>query len=562
MRAALLSSTLLAALTLAVGCQRSPSLATPYALPLTEPNGRALTGRFLLVSDNQLHHLYGDPYWTRTQIADRVIPSAIRPVQLDLFGRDLLRWALERPSARKKPIIHLGDATDIACVDELTAFFAVMRRATSAWFMAPGNHDMYFVGNGVFSPRHWQRACKRAGGPLDKNTFINMYLDQGLGGQDLTDWPGIAALTQHRARARERGRFARPGSLLTGVTWDLDERRPWRSYLVQRLELSWAKQKTPVIAILLDTNQYHSKPSLLPLPPLAYNAGLKGSLLDDQLAAVEELLDGPEEQLVLLMGHHSYQQLTRKSKARIDALRAEHRVLAYISAHTHAGHYHVRDEPSGEQRDSWIELNLGSMIDWPLEYRELVIKEIEDDPRRVTMVTTLHWMHREWFSSQEEGQQCDPSWEGPPEFYVGADAGYAFKSIETQRRVFNALLDTHAALLRSFPTRAPPLGSFAGDAAALAELTTARSRLAALKDGDHAALDDIAQLLFRLDLYDRQRQPIDHRGRDLYRLCQAFWASKYDRVAARQPIVDDVHIVIPKDPRPAAARGPENGAPP
>src|SRR5882757_11282719 len=54
-----------------------------------------LAGPVLLVADNQTQHLYGDPFWMRSGVAPKFLHTAVRPLQLDLYGQDLLRWVID-----------------------------------------------------------------------------------------------------------------------------------------------------------------------------------------------------------------------------------------------------------------------------------------------------------------------------------------------------------------------------------------------------------------------------------------------------------------------------------
>src|SRR5690606_9628656 len=115
-----------AALALAVSACSGPSLSSRYRILDEQPaTGEPITRRVLLVADNQIHHLYGKPYWIRTELTDKVVPVAVRPVQLDMFGQDLLRAALEDDGGRT-PVVHLGDALDLGCAREFDLFLKTM----------------------------------------------------------------------------------------------------------------------------------------------------------------------------------------------------------------------------------------------------------------------------------------------------------------------------------------------------------------------------------------------------------------------------------------------------
>ena len=107
---------------------------------------------FYFVSDNQFNNFLGDPQLMRTKIADRIVVVAIRPPRLDLFAPDILEHTI-RKQGPDNYIIHLGDATNIACWNEWDKFTYRMqpeilgKKMHKGWVMVPGNHDFFFLGN-------------------------------------------------------------------------------------------------------------------------------------------------------------------------------------------------------------------------------------------------------------------------------------------------------------------------------------------------------------------------------------------------------------------------------
>jgi hypothetical protein len=70
--------------------------------------------------------------------------------------------------------------------------------------------------------------------------------------------------------------------------------------------------------------------------------------------------------MLQLLGGQRVEKLGKLQKTiRLD------RSLMYVSAHTHAGHFIVHKEDP--QQDNWLELNVGSILDWSLEFRTLEI---------------------------------------------------------------------------------------------------------------------------------------------------------------------------------------------
>ena len=76
------------------GCALKDSMSSRYHISPDKPDGFSLTKNVMLVADNQLNHLYGEPIWMRSQFVTKVVSVSIRPVQQDLFGQDILRWVL------------------------------------------------------------------------------------------------------------------------------------------------------------------------------------------------------------------------------------------------------------------------------------------------------------------------------------------------------------------------------------------------------------------------------------------------------------------------------------
>ena len=105
------------ALLCVVSCVPKQSISSRFEISPDKPDGFALSKIVMLVGDNQHNHLYGDPIWLRSELIDKVVSVTIRPVQQDLFGQDILRWALELYGSQL-PVIHLGDGTNMACSGE------------------------------------------------------------------------------------------------------------------------------------------------------------------------------------------------------------------------------------------------------------------------------------------------------------------------------------------------------------------------------------------------------------------------------------------------------------
>lgn len=503
----------------------------------------------ILLADNQLHHLYGDPVWLRSGFTDKFVPVAIRPVQLDVYAPDVLRWIIEQ-YGDKRPVIHLGDALNIACTVEFEEFVAIMDTSERGWVLAPGNHDGYYFGNGHFAWSEWERACQTAdakGRPMTKDLFVEAYLQ--------------TLAKQSDAPSAERNGFGFPGpetsdtvrweiaeghpAFLSAVAWEIDRERPWRSYVVQRLDLTLPtppegsqQNGTSIIAILLDTNQYHSAPKLVPLFGVR-NAGGKGEFLADQIQVVDEWLAEREpDQITIVMGHHPYHLLTGDARKAIDRWRRQGRVRLYVSAHTHRAQYFVHQ--SGES--NWLELNLGSTTDWPPEFRSLSVSSARGYDHQVAFRMVRRQVHRLW----EDGESpCDERWEvgtDRKDFYISYTDLETPDPHQTQVALMNTLLHSYEWMLRfvkSSPDNRAWPGSTGSDAAVVASILTA------LDDSVH--LEGKLSMLRQLRAFEAGRTVVDAELRRRFRRCQAMWASKNDLHGARAPNVDDAYVLIPEE---------------
>ena len=92
---------------------------------------------------------------------------------------------------------------------------------------------------------------------------------------------------------------AAPGSraFLRDIAWNIDTIAPWRSFLVQRVDLSGSGAER-CHAILMDSCQYDQRPTIAPNawssypPPI--NAGYTGEMLADQLRQIRRWIEQDE----------------------------------------------------------------------------------------------------------------------------------------------------------------------------------------------------------------------------------------------------------------------------
>lgn len=523
-----------AGLLFALGCETSMGLSPGYAIPLLEVKGPSISRRVVLIADNQLHHLYGQPVWIQSGLTNRVVNVAIRPLQLDVWGPELLREIIGK-YARRELVIHLGDALDVACTTEWERFVAIMSGARrGGWLMAPGNHDAYYFGNGHFMKSEWKKACEDGlddggqpqGAPLTKDRFVDAYLTA------LSDQPSHGF---SRSTSETTWTASKSDTALRKIEWKIDEHSPWRSYVVQKLDLAKTGE-LPVTTILLDTSQYHHRPSLVPIPGWRVNAGMTGDLGRDQIEVVDQWLENrPPGELLLLMGHHPYEGLTSNARAAIDRWR-QGGPTVLVTAHKHTAQYFVHDDDGV----SWLEVNLGSTTDWPPQLRTLQVAISSAPPGYALR------LHGKLLQENFIGKSiCEPEWEVPADesdFYISYNEITTAEPIATKIILMDTVLRSHDWQLRHVKSSSDNT-SWPDGTSSDCEV---RLRIQGAM-GEGATLDEKLDLLRALDRFDRERTPVDKFIRDSFRLCQAFLASKYDSTGARVPQPYDSYIVVPKE---------------
>ncbi len=525
----LLTAALVVALS---GCTETwPFPATP---PRVEPRAdvlstKAMSHEFLLLGDNQTHYLYPDPFLYRSAFIDHhVVPVAIRSPEQDLFGQDLLRYAV-RHWAADAPVIHMGDALDISCTVEWAEFATLMQEATALptglrrhWVMVPGNHDGYFFGNfsAASDEAQWKQACRphanaawselQHNAPMHKSQYLDAYL--AVLGSVL---PSLAAARAGHAHGQWSCDAATCAAHeLQAAAWNIDDAHPWRSYLVQRVDLGMGSQ-----AILVDTSSYSSAPTVI-----GTHAGQTGSIRREERDIVSAWVTAAAPHPVVIFGHHQYYALDGATKSALDGLMAKDHVVLYVSAHTHEGQFYAH----GEGKDGWLELNIGSVLDWHPEARDFALKE-EKKPQAGRKIFESNLMRFTPSLDDSDWQDCKEPWRASSadaDYYIDYMRLTAAGPETTELRIADSLLAAYERLFKLFPAAGV-------DAAKLAPANFAT--LAA----KHARL-------FELDDLERARlavEPEDSLHRQ-YRLCQAVWASSHEVRRTNTPEVFDTTIQL------------------
>lgn len=513
------------------GCW-SPRTITRFELT-EKPSGLPITRKVMLVGDNQIHHLHGDHVPLQTVAADKVVGSAIRPVALNVFGSEILSRALEAQSSTSTPVIHMGDGLDLACGIEFEKFLKAMEQASAGWVMVPGNHDFFYYGNAHRSNElhSWQRACERGGGPVDKQRFIRGYLDALTSDSyPARHRPEIASLASawkawssahpvQKDGPAESGewRFPQLGEdvFLRAVYWRIDPSHPYRSFIVQEVNLSLPGSKSSAVAILLDTNHYRTRP---------FFAGTLGLIRDEQIAVVKRWLQAteirPGKGLITLVGHHSYKEMQPGVHRKLAEIQSEFGATLFVSAHTHEGHIAVHK--GNADMPGWLELNVGSLIDWPLEYRTLQFAL--DGSGRTAMVSELHRLTSLEGELRPVFERCaaNPAWRPTRKEFNELRGAYTARSVKAWDDLVHGALQVYRRLFLSIPllSDAPPAQT-AQQATLMAEIDVV------LKHDSDKLKRHAPDLLRKLADFEPERK-VSQDDLRAYKLCNAWWSSLFD----------------------------------
>ncbi|MBI5546127.1 MAG: metallophosphoesterase [Deltaproteobacteria bacterium] len=442
-----------AVMTLGSGCPKRFETVKPALLTGPSASGGV---ELLLVADNHATNSAGMLTRERSVLADKLGTNvSLRPAQVDLWGQQVLDWVLERELREHAPemLVHLGDLANISCTEEARTTLETLRRRAEEkgvpWFAIPGNHDGFYMGNQAYNPvqceedgscrnfNSWSGACNHAGQPMNKDDFIELYLRElGSAGylKDIevrlkeisaggcleleSQKPPLTRLvTCMHKRPTRRTKDGAPNI----ITYD--------SFLIQQVALRDGRS-----AVLLDTSQYDRRLAWHSLVSRVM-AGLVGQVRTDQLEIVRRWIAQEQARRagpVLLIGHYPLAELERQSRKALLGFAATGMVLGYLSGHVHAPS-EVRDwfvpNPVSDKPLRLTELNVGSLVDWPMEYGRLQIA-----PNGAGL-TTASWkpvrLADPSFGLPEgSAPVCDASWEekeGSAAWYREyADKKYAY----------------------------------------------------------------------------------------------------------------------------------------
>lgn len=309
--------------------------------------------KVILLADNQLHTMDGEQSWLQNKSSDTAVTKVtIRPPILDFYSTSLLSYALSIYPTDL--IIHLGDASDVSCTNEMSKFIAIMDKyAPKRWIMLPGNHDSLYFGNYQKNGTgQWSRDCdinNNCNAFMNKQKFINLYLEYQLGKKYDPD----SLRKPHKARIK-----VSDADVIIHWLIEPDEKDNWNSYLLQFVDIAHDKASgNKIWMILADTTNYRKDPKLFWKP-----AGKRGEISKKQWDLITDFMNDKKHAgyKYVMAGHHPASELDRRSQKMLAQLSSSG-LITYISAHTHHGGWHVYTSKEGSEK--LLELNIGSITD-------------------------------------------------------------------------------------------------------------------------------------------------------------------------------------------------------
>ena len=309
--------------------------------------------------------------------ADKHVPSAIRPPLLDLWAPNVLRFVLQDlgagSNAHPDILVHLGDAATISCTGEFDRFATILNaRLAHHWFMAPGNHDSFMMGNFALGPsdlcatRPNDRACRRTWAAacsdgtegrreMFKAEFLKRYL---------------VALGFPAGEIRESADFSKEGLTAFGplervflgnreIPGERINNAPHgHHFLLQQIALS-----PKVAGIIIDSSDFVGNP--FHARGVA-TAGSRGAISREQIEVLARWVHEIKNRDIVFFGHLPFSNINGQFSA-LAGLLAQPNVIGYVSAHTHTAARYC-DGKHGQDGPDFRELNVGSILDWPMEY--------------------------------------------------------------------------------------------------------------------------------------------------------------------------------------------------
>lgn len=378
----------------------------------------------LFIADNQNALLLTEPIFEQSKLTEITVNTAHRKAALDEFSLDIIEYITKN---NKSPIlIHAGDILNNSCVEEFNQVKVTLDNSKRAWYIAPGNHDGYYLG--ISSPmlyegkkklipllnerRGWAQVCiplldrdsyltktDKLNFIMDKYSFTQSYitslgiLDENNRSEKInTIFKDIDIICKsakgNNSLDKERNGFLKSicwtqkNNVKNELTNTYDEakkksleEKPWRHFVVQVISIPFnGKQKN---ILIIDSANYKEGIAIQENGALflrGFGAADNAYLSVDQLKIIKKLIKEVGS-IDLVVGHHPLEDFKEESLENITDIIDKSNLKLYISGDTHDGfdvkHKAIKKGIFENSSFDIREANLGSTIDAPIEYANL-----------------------------------------------------------------------------------------------------------------------------------------------------------------------------------------------
>jgi len=389
---------LISFLFLLAGCAASINTTERDLLINTSLDRSNQSEEILLIADSQESLEYRQGIFeTSSFLVDWGLRSADRPRALTKWGLDIVGHVIEKED-RTNLLIHLGDVLNNSCKSEWDRISNTLSNSGKSWFIVPGNHDGYYFGitsptpesriknYGVLNQYYggWGAVCvpldRRSGKAdtslqdqyiFDKADFVLAYIEE-------LEKRGLAI---HKNAVIVNGKNSCykcsqvNDRYLSEICWNVDKENPWLSFILQKIKIYDSDGKYVVSQLLIaDTSSFPWQPK-----SQTQNAFNPVDLTAPVIQVMSRWMERAQTYPTIIAGHHPFYKFKNDGRDKMLEWWEKGLYLAYLSGDTHDGMATRYDTPiSGTNNESGLlEINVGSLLDAPIEYRTLNLATIE-----------------------------------------------------------------------------------------------------------------------------------------------------------------------------------------
>lgn len=235
------------------------------------------------------------------------------------------------------------------------------------------------------------------------------------------------------------------------ISPSIDICEPYRSYIIQEIRLPVPKgSKSQLSMLIVDTAQYDMPFNIGTSIVQGKQAGTLGSIQNNQGLVIKKWISENAKNKIptFIAGHHPYKDLDKKTKNLFSEFaQILNGSIFYISGHTHKGGWYQHEIGSGKYL---YELNLGSINDWPIQYRTL---EFFEGKKETTIVKSRYYPISNNDSRNIGFNKCKNSWyidKSSPISAESQERGATGRYYKAMRKNILANLYAYSDLLNKF----------------------------------------------------------------------------------------------------------------